>query len=51
MNKDSSIILYKTAMTVFKKLLHNGTITEAEFTAIDTTLLRKYGLSLYSIYR
>jgi hypothetical protein len=51
MNKEQAVIHYKTAMVFFNKLLADGVITTEELTKIDTILLKKYGLSLGSIYR
>jgi hypothetical protein len=51
MNKEQAVIHYKTAMVFFNNLLADGVITTEELTKIDTILLKKYGLSLGSIYR
>ena len=50
MDKDDSILRYKTSMAVFKKWLDEGVITKGDFRAIGTTLADKYGLSSCSIF-
>ncbi|MHB1652328.1 MAG: SHOCT domain-containing protein [Desulfitobacteriaceae bacterium] len=51
MSKEQAIIHYRTAMTVFRKWLAEGIITEEELSKIDTIIAQKYGLSSCSIYR
>jgi hypothetical protein len=51
MSKEQAIIHYRTALSVFKKWLANGIITEEELTKIDTIIAQKYGLPSCSIYR
>jgi len=51
MSKEQAIIHYKTAVTVFRKWLAEGIISEDELTKIDTALALKYGLQSCSIYR
>jgi hypothetical protein len=51
MNKETAILGYKTAMSVFKGWRQHGWISDEELSAIDTMLARKYGLSSCSIYR
>lgn len=50
MTKDEAILCYKASMSVFKKWLSDGAITESDLLAIDTMLAKKYGLSSRSIY-
>ena len=51
MNKERAIIHYTTALTVFRKWLAEGIITEEELAKIETIIAEKYGLSSCSIYR
>jgi len=51
MNKERGIIHYTTALTVFRKWLAEGIITEEELAKIETIIAEKYGLSSCSIYR
>lgn len=46
-----SLLAYKSAMAQAKVLLRRGVITRREFGHFDTMCLRKYGLSLGSIFR
>jgi len=50
MSKDEAILRYKTSMSVFRKWLSDGAITEADLMEIDTMLAAKYGLSSCSIF-
>jgi len=50
MSKDEAILRYKASMSVFKKWLTDGAITESDLLAIDSMLAKKYGLSSRSIY-
>lgn len=45
MNKEQGLIHYITALSVFKKWLADGIITEGELAKIEETLAKKYGLS------
>lgn len=45
------IAAYKVTIIIFRKLLSNGTITEAEFRKCESNIAEKCGLSLCSIYR
>ncbi|NLW73755.1 MAG: hypothetical protein GX057_02505 [Clostridiales bacterium] len=51
MSKERTIIHYTVALTVFRKWLAEGIITEEELTKIETIIAEKYGLSSCSIYR
>lgn len=50
MSKDEAILRYKASMSVFKKWLTDGVITESDLLTIDTMLAQKYGLSSCSIF-
>ncbi len=50
MSKDEAIPRYKASMSVFKKWLDGGVITQADLRSIDTMLALKYGLSSCSIF-
>jgi hypothetical protein len=50
-DKLEAIILYKTAMAIFKGWRENGLISDEELLAIDPRLAAKYGVSSCSIYR
>lgn len=50
MSKDEAILRYKTSMSVFRKWLSDGAITEADLMDINTMLASKYGLSSCSIF-
>ena len=43
MSKDETILRYKASMSVFKKWLADGAITESDLLAIDSMLAKKYG--------
>ena len=49
--KLQQIVAYKATIILFRKLLKNGTITEAEFRKCESNIAEKCGLSLCSIYR
>lgn len=51
MSKEAAVIRYRAAITVFKKWLAEGIISNEEFAQIETVIARKYGLSFGSIYR
>jgi hypothetical protein len=42
---------YKTTMSIVKKMLADGIITEGEYSKIDTIIANKYGFNSCSIYR
>ena len=46
-----SLLLYKSSMLQAKQLLRQGIITESEYWQFDDVLTKKYGLSLFSIFR
>jgi len=50
MSKDEAILRYKASMSVFKKWLDGGVITQADLRSIDTMLAQKYSLSSCSIF-
>lgn len=45
------IAAYKVTIIIFRRLLNDGTITEAEFRKCESNIAEKCGLSLCSIYR
>jgi hypothetical protein len=49
--KLQQIATYKVTIILFRRLLSNGTITEAEFRKCESNIAEKCGLSLCSIYR
>lgn len=50
MSKEEVIFRYKASMSVFKNWLDCGVISKSDLLAVSTTLARKYGLSLFSIF-
>ena len=50
MSKVEAILRYKASMSVFKKWLNDGVITETDLRSINTMLAKKYGLSSCSIF-
>ena len=50
-DKRTAVMLYKATLSVFKKWLAQGLITQADYDVIDTFIAEKYGLSSCSIYR
>ncbi len=46
-----NIAAYKVTIIIFRRLLSDGTITEAEFRKCESNIAEKCGLSLCSIYR
>ena len=50
MSKYDAILRYKTSMSIFKKWLADGVITEADLLAVNAILAEKYGLSSRSIF-
>ena len=51
MTNPTSIIHYRTAMSVFKKWLEKGIISESDYQKLDDILSAKYGLTNSGIYR
>ncbi|MBS3938771.1 MAG: hypothetical protein KGZ50_09420 [Peptococcaceae bacterium] len=51
MSKEKAIIHYKTAVTVLRKWLAEGIISEDELKQIDMAIAHKYALTSCSIYR
>lgn len=49
--KLQQIAAYKVSIIIFRRLLSDGTITEAEFRKCESNIAEKCGLSLCSIYR
>lgn len=49
--KLQKIAAYKVTIIIFRILLSNGTITEAEFKKCESNIAEKCNLSLCSIYR
>ncbi len=51
MNTDynTSLIAYRTSMSLAAELLSDGTISEKEYDKIDRIIAKKYGLSLGSL--
>lgn len=45
------VLLYRTTMAAFKKMLKDGTITEKEYAAVDQKMAEKYGLGDSVIFR
>ena len=51
MNKYNALIRYQTVMIWARSLLSKSIISKAEYTRIDTMMLKKYGISSCSIFR
>ncbi len=53
MNKayQERVCAYRTALSVVKKLLDDGSITKADYNKLERMLLEKYGLDKNSIFR
>ena len=51
MNKHHAMIHYRVAMSVFRKWLAEGILSEVEFSKLEPLLADKYGLSKGGIYR
>jgi hypothetical protein len=47
----SSEMLYQLTISMFRKMLEHGLISEEEYAEIDTIMLRRYAPFLGSIYR
>lgn len=48
---NEKVIGYRRAMAMAKAMLCEGVITSEEYAIIDTMMVKKYGLSSYSIFR
>lgn len=46
-----AVLMYKTTMSIVKKMLKNGLISTEEYAEIDTIIAKKYGLNSSVIYR
>ena len=51
MDKLQRIIAYKVALSIFRKWMQEGIITQAEFKKCEVRIAEKFGISLCSIYR
>lgn len=51
MNKYNNLIRYQTVMAWARSLLSKSIISKAEYTRIDTMMMKKYGISSGSIFR
>ena len=47
MNKYNALIRYQTVMAWARSLLSKSIISKAEYTRIDTMMLKKYGISSF----
>ena len=47
----AAVFGYLSAMAQARSLLRQGIITHREYMRFDTMITKKYGLSLYSIFR
>lgn len=47
----NNIFQYQMVMAWVRSLLHNGIITQREYTKIDTNIAKRYGVSSSSIFR
>ena len=45
------LLRYRTSTTVFRSMVKNGILTEADFQKCCDILAEKYGISLCSIFR
>ena len=45
------LLRYRTSITVFRSMVKNGTLTEADYRKCCDILAEKYGISLCSIFR
>ena len=45
------VMAYRASLSIARRMVEQGIITEEEYGLIDTILTKKYGLSLGSIYR
>ena len=44
------LLRYRTSTTVFRSMVKNGTLTEADYQKCCDILAKKYGISLCSIF-
>ena len=51
MDKLQRLTAYKVAVSIFRKWLQEGIITQAEFQKCEVRIAKKYEISLCSIYR
>ena len=51
MDNFRNVLLYRTTMASFRKMLKEGLISKEEYADIDTIIAEKYSLSLSVIYR
>lgn len=47
----NNIFQYHMVMAWVRSLLHDGIITQREYTKIDTNIAKRYGVSSSSIFR
>ena len=45
------LLRYRTSITVFRSMVKNGTLTEADYQKCCDILAEKHGISLCSIFR
>lgn len=45
------LISYQTTMSMIRKMLSDGLVSEDEYRQIDTIMSKRYGVSLSSIFR
>lgn len=45
------LISYQITMSMVRNMLSDGIISEEEYDKIDTIMAKKYGVSLFSIFR
>ena len=45
------LLRYRTSTTVFRSMIKNGILTDADFQKCCDILVEKYGISLCSIFR
>ena len=45
------LLRYRTSITVFRSMVKNGILTEADYQKCCDILAKKYGISLCSIFR
>ena len=51
MANHDTVVLYKTALAVFKKWRADGVINDDDLRVMDNAVATKYGFSHHSIYR
>lgn len=51
MDNFRNVLLYRTTMAMFRKMLEEGLISSEEYAEIDDRIAGKYSLSLSVIYR